>query len=70
MSPYDGTAVITFHDAGYGEGMWRASCPVDCGWHGSDWTNRDEALEERDEEARGHQCLRVPVAATAGGADG
>jgi hypothetical protein len=58
---YSGTAVITFHEAGYGEGMWRASCPVDCGWHGSDHVKREEAVNERDEEAQGHWCLRAPV---------
>ena len=56
---YSGTAVIVFHDAGFGEGMWRASCPVDCGWHGDDHVDRETAVSTRDATAQGHQCLRT-----------
>ena len=24
-------------------GVWRNACPVDCGWHGSDWEGRSQA---------------------------
>ena len=60
---YSGTAVIVFHDVGYGEGMWRASCPVDCGWHGHDHIQRGEAFANRGQDAKGHRCLRAPVPA-------
>ena len=63
MPDYTGTAVVTFVDAGYGEGMWRASCPVDCGWHGSDYVKRDDVALQLDEEAKGHRCLRAPAPA-------
>lgn len=57
---YSRTAVTVFVEKGFGEGFWRNSCPIDCGWHGSDWVKRDEALGERDEEQKQHQCLRAP----------
>ena len=57
---YSGTAVVTFHDAGYGEGMWRASCPVDCSWHGSDHVKREDAEAWLKHDAKGHKCLRRP----------
>jgi hypothetical protein len=60
---YSGTAVtvrVAEHRNTFGDiGLWRNQCPVDCGWHGSDHEGRGTALNERDEEAKGHQCLRT-----------
>jgi hypothetical protein len=39
--------------------MWRNVCPVDCGWHGSDWEGREAAESFRDREAGQHRCLRA-----------
>jgi hypothetical protein len=52
---YSGTAVTVSS----GDGMWRNVCPVDCGWHGSDWEGREEAEENISREARQHRCLRA-----------
>jgi hypothetical protein len=54
---YSETAVVVLVEKGYGEGVWRASCPIDCGWHGSDWTSRDDAQRFLAGEAKGHRCL-------------
>ncbi len=56
---YSGTAVTIHVDEGFGEGFWRNSCPVDCGWHGSDWTDRAGATEALNGEKGWHQCLRT-----------
>ena len=60
---YSGTAVVVLVEKGYGEGVWRASCPIDCDWHGSDWTSREDAVANLDDEAQGHRCLRAPAPA-------
>ena len=59
---YSREAVLVFVDKGIGGGFWRASCPVDCGWHGSDYVTRKEAETWRDFEKKQHECLRTPVA--------
>jgi hypothetical protein len=56
---YTGTAVTTCVDKGYGDGLWRNSCPIDCGWRGSEWTKRSDALAFRDVEKIQHKCLRA-----------
>jgi len=40
-------------------GIWRNQCPVDCGWHGSDWEGRGNAVNHLLDEVEGHQCLRA-----------
>ncbi len=59
---YSGTAVTTYIEKGFGEGFWRNSCPVDCGWHGSDWPERGDATACILTERTQHKCLRTPAA--------
>ena len=56
---YDGTAIIEFHEAGFGEGMWRAACPIGCCWRGSDYEKRADAVASLDEEKKGHKCVHA-----------
>jgi hypothetical protein len=63
---YNGETVIVFNEAGFGDGMWRASCPINCGWHGHDHVERADAFAARALEAKGHKCLRAPAAVQEG----
>jgi hypothetical protein len=58
---YSRTAVTVAVEKGYGDTLWRNECPVSCGWHGSDWTNRDNAAAAVIGEIGQHLCLHSPV---------
>ena len=47
-------------------GVWRNACPVDCGWHGSDWEGRGLAVGKLADEAPAHRCLRTAGSREAG----
>lgn len=60
VQDYTGTAVTVAVEKGYGDVLWRNSCPIDCGWHGSEWMLRADAVDALGVEKSQHECLRAP----------
>ena len=59
MPDYSRLAVTAAVEKGYGDLLWRNECPIDCGWHASEWTLRTDAVAHLNEERGQHVCLRA-----------